>query len=427
MTTYSSIQSGKSLSPSRNLLWNPSSTTFGIFQSSGFDTTAGGSTPELDSIFLHPGWNASSKNYGQAFIQSQPNQNYKYMGGHMFENQAAVTLSADSHLTYHTGFTFDDILSQDPNFGTALASPMTFSFWVKSNVVGAFICELTTNEYMYFDPVTGNPIQSRNACSLPYTINVANTWEYKTLTYPGYTFSYDDMFQSGYMSVNFWLASGTDYKSGGNLNSSGWTNIYDQSGNWPPLPNNNRAVGLTTDFASNTIVSDPNQPWITNAYWNLVMPQLECSPVATPFSIAPDKTSEKSHKSLYRAPARAGLPGGVMGDHNTNSTYSFFNHPKNMGMFDIGFAQTKSMNHINKDTHLFDWNGLASDKSNGRVVYEAQNGMTSNQYMTVNYIDLDYVRSQTANYNPGLHRGTAVRPFDNFIMMNSMNWFNLSK
>ena len=427
MTTYSSIQSGKSLSPSRNLLWNPSSTSMLPFQNNNINTTAGGSTPESDSFFLWPGWNASSKNYGQCGIMSQPNDNYNYMGGHMFENFSTPTISADSHLTYHTGFTFDDILSQDPNFGTALASPMTFSFWVKSNVVGAFICELTTNEYMYFDPVTGNGMQTRNACSLPYTINVANTWEYKTLTYPGYTLSYNDMFQNGYMSVNFWLASGSDYKSGGNLNSSGWTNIFDQSGNWPPLPNNNRAVGLTTDFATNTIVSDPNQPWITNAQWNLVMPQLECSAVATPFSIAPNKNSVESNKSLYRAAQRAGIPGGVVGDHNNNSTYSFFNHPKNMGMFDIGYAQTKSMNHINKDTSLFNWNGLSTSGSTGRVVYEAQNGNTSNKTMTVNYIDLDYVRSQSADYNPGLHRATAVRPFDNFLAMNSMNWFNLTK
>ena len=46
MTTYSSIQSGKSLSPSRNLLWNPSSTIMGSFQNNNIDTTAGGSTPQ---------------------------------------------------------------------------------------------------------------------------------------------------------------------------------------------------------------------------------------------------------------------------------------------------------------------------------------------------------------------------------------------
>ena len=66
--TYSSIQNSKSLNPSRNLLWNPSQTSFTFFQQNQFNTTAGGSTPELDSIFLVPGWNASSKNYGQCGI-----------------------------------------------------------------------------------------------------------------------------------------------------------------------------------------------------------------------------------------------------------------------------------------------------------------------------------------------------------------------
>ena len=77
--TYSSIQSGKSLNPSRNLLWNPSQNNWGVFQNSGFDTTAGGTTPELDSIFLFPGWNASSKNYGQCGIQNQVSENYNYI------------------------------------------------------------------------------------------------------------------------------------------------------------------------------------------------------------------------------------------------------------------------------------------------------------------------------------------------------------
>lgn len=426
--TYSSIQSSKSLNSSRNLLWNPSQSDFPLVQMNQINTTAGGSTPEQDYIFYFPGWNASSKNYGQAILVSNAGQNYRQMGGHKFENQGPKTLSADSHLTYHTGFTFDDILAQDPNFATALASPMTLSFWVKSNVVGTFICELTSHEYMYNDPQTGQMIITRNACSLPYTINVSGAWEYKTLTYPGYTFSYDDMFSNGYLSVNFWLASGSDYKSGGNLNSSGWTNIYDQSGNWPPLPNNNRAVGLTTDFASNTIVSDPNEPWIQDAYWNMVMPQLECSPVATPFSIAPNKTSEKCKNSVWQAPQRAGLPGGVVGDHN-NSSYCYFVHPKSMGMFDIGFAQTKSMNHINKDTSFFSWPGPTSAGSQGRVYYEAQNGSTSNQTMEINYIDsfYGYIRSTTAAYNPGLHRAADVKPMDTFLLMNSMNWFNLSK
>ena len=423
--TYSSIQNSKSLSPSRNLLWNPSQTSFTFFQQNQFNTTAGGSTPELDSIFLVPGWNASSKNYGQCGMMNNAGQNYRQMGGHMFENFSTPTMSADSHLTYHTGFTFDDILAQDPNFATPLASPMTLSFWVKSNVVGTFICELTSHEHMVTNHQTGQMTQTRNACSLPYTINVAHTWEYKTLTYPGYTFSYDDMFSNGYMSVNFWLASGTDYKSGGNLNSSGWTNIFDQS-TWPPPPNNNRAVGLTTDFASNTIVANPEEPWITNAYWNLVMPQLECSPVATPFSIAPNKTEQKCENSIWAAPNGAGLPGGVVGDHS-NSTYCYFNHPRFMGMFDIGKAQTKSMNHIQKDTHFFSYQGPTISGSEGRVLYEAQNGHGSNQTMAINYVSSDWVRSSTAAFNPGQHRGTSVRSFDNFLRLNSMNWFNLVK
>ena len=421
MTTYSSIQNSKSLSASRNLLWNPAQQDNPLLTNDFVNTSSGGSTPEVDNAFFFPGWNCSSKNYGQFGISSMSNSGYNNIRPHQFENHSTPTISADSHLTYHTGFTFEDIKNQDPNFGTALASPMTFSFWVKSNVVGAFILELTTNEYMVHNNQTGQITQTRDACSLPYTINVANTWEFKILNFPAYTTSFESMFEGGYMSANFWLVSGTDYKSGGNLNSSGWTNIYDQSGNYPPLPNNNRAVGLTTDFATNTVVSDPNQPWLTNAYWRICMPQLECSAVATPFSVAPNKTTEKCKNSLFQTSSRQPLPGGVMGDYS-NSSRAYLVHPKFMGMMDMGFAQTKSFNHFDKDKSIIGNSGGGG----ARIYYEAQNGATSSTNININYMSHDQIRIDSSAHLPGLHRGAMLACYATCLRANSMKFFNLN-
>jgi hypothetical protein len=62
----------------------------------------------------------------------------------------------------------------DLSWGTAAASTVTLSFWVYSNTIGTFGGSI--NNYNY----------SRSFC-FSYTINVANTWEYKTVTIAGDT------------------------------------------------------------------------------------------------------------------------------------------------------------------------------------------------------------------------------------------------
>ncbi len=64
--------------------------------------------------------------------------------------------------------------SADLSFGTANAQTVSVSFWVKSSVTGTFGGALANNAY-------------NRAYSFSYTINSANTWEYKTITIPGDT------------------------------------------------------------------------------------------------------------------------------------------------------------------------------------------------------------------------------------------------
>jgi hypothetical protein len=64
--------------------------------------------------------------------------------------------------------------SYDLSFGTANASTVTLSFWVRSSLTGTFGGALTNSAYSRTYPFS-------------YTINAANTWEYKTVTIAGDT------------------------------------------------------------------------------------------------------------------------------------------------------------------------------------------------------------------------------------------------
>jgi hypothetical protein len=61
------------------------------------------------------------------------------------------------------------------DYGTASAKTTTISFWAKSSMIGTY------------GVILGVPTSPSSNYSKTYTINVANTWEYKTITIPGNT------------------------------------------------------------------------------------------------------------------------------------------------------------------------------------------------------------------------------------------------
>jgi len=70
---------------------------------------------------------------------------------------------------YIEGFNTADLA-----FGTASASAVTLSFWVRSSLTGTFGVALQNSAY-------------NRSYIASYTINSANTWEYKTISIPGDT------------------------------------------------------------------------------------------------------------------------------------------------------------------------------------------------------------------------------------------------
>jgi len=140
---------------------------------------------------------------------------------------------------------------EDLNWGTANARPISLSFWVKSSVTGTYGVSF------------GNSGNSRNYVTT-YTINVANTWEYKTLTIPGDT-SGTWLTDNGMgLGLFFALAMGPDYststvnawQAGIRFSASGATSLIATSGaTWQvtgvqvevgsvPTPFERRPIGL---------------------------------------------------------------------------------------------------------------------------------------------------------------------------------------
>jgi len=96
-----------------------------------------------------------------------------------FKNSLLVTVTtADASIAAGDYYDFEQFIEGfnaiDLAWGTASASPVTLSFWVRSSVVGTFAGSFVNSD-------------ANRAYVFTYTINAANTWEQKTVTVPGCT------------------------------------------------------------------------------------------------------------------------------------------------------------------------------------------------------------------------------------------------
>ena len=120
-------------------------------------------------------------------------------------------------------------------------------FWIKSNKTGTYVFWL----YQYDD--------SRQV-QVQYTINSADTWEYKTLVIPADPTGVIDNNTGAGLVLRFIMGSGSNF-TGGTAPVA-----------WQGLVDANRYVGQTVNLADST-----------SNYMNLTGFQLEVGKVATPF------------------------------------------------------------------------------------------------------------------------------------------------
>jgi hypothetical protein len=156
--------------------------------------------------------------------------------------------------------------------GTSNAESVTLSFWIKSNKTGTYIVDL-------YD------IDNTRTISKAYTIDTADTWEKKTLTYAGDTSGAFDNDNERSMDINMWLAAGSDYSSG-TLNTS-----------WKSAVQADRAVGQVNLADS------------TSNYINITGVQLEVGDTATPFEHRPyDMELQRCQRYYWKNVYNSGNP-----------------------------------------------------------------------------------------------------------------------
>jgi hypothetical protein len=165
-----------------------------------------------------------------------------------FTNYLGVTSSSAYSITSSDQFVvrqpIEGFNTADLGFGTANASTVTLSFWVRSSLTGTFGGSLQNSD--------GN-----RSYAFSYTISAANTWEQKTITITGDTTgTWIGATNGTGLIVTFSLGVGS--------------NLSGTAGSWVGAGNNS-STGATSVVGTN------------GATWYVTGVQLEVGSTATPF------------------------------------------------------------------------------------------------------------------------------------------------
>ena len=144
---------------------------------------------------------------------------------------------------YNEGINFSHLA-----YGTPNAKTMTLTFWVKSNVTGTYQINFGTTRRLY----------------KTYTIDTADTWEKKTITFAGDTSASIANDTSVGFLILWEAAAGPDVGSG------------TPTGEWEAPNSTNDAALHQVNLASST-----------SNYVNITGVQLEVGDTATPFEVMP--------------------------------------------------------------------------------------------------------------------------------------------
>jgi hypothetical protein len=204
-----------------------------------------------------------------------------------FTNSLLVTITGtDSSLTT-TQFgrivqRIEGFNTADLSWGTASASTVTLSFWVRSSVTGTFSGTLLNND-------------SNRIYAFTYTINSANTWEYETITIAGDTSGTWATNNTTGIELNLSIGAGPDRS----VTAGSWGTSLAYA-----------ATGQTNLFAT------------SGATFYITGVQLEKGSTATSFDYRPYGTELALCQRYYQVIANgSNLPIALGGAYNATSVY----------------------------------------------------------------------------------------------------------
>ena len=247
---------------------------------------------------------------------------------------ANASLSSASALYFRQSFEGQNL--QYLKKGTSSAESITASFWVKSNKTGTYICELYDGDNV-------------RQISKSYTIDTADTWEKKTITFAGDTTGAFDNDNGNSLRLSWWLGAGSDYSSG-TLNTS-----------WNTSTSANRVVGQV-NLADNT-----------SNEWLITGVQLESGTVASSFETLPTDINLMRCQRYYEKSNNLSL---FPGDTNADGYYlsNMTRATSNQNYFTVFYKVRK---RVEATVTIYSYNTGASGKyrdGTNAVDYDASVG-----------------------------------------------------
>ncbi len=152
------------------------------------------------------GWRQSQSNVGQLSTKTERVTDAPANTGLIYSIRAKIktvetSLDATEDCTLLTKIEGHDC--QKLMYGTANAKTTTLSFWVKSSIAGTFAVNIYQED-------------GDDAIAKPYTINSADTWEYKTLSFPGNTLAAITDDPTCGLQISWYIAAGSNNVGGSN-------------------------------------------------------------------------------------------------------------------------------------------------------------------------------------------------------------------
>ena len=201
------------------------------------------SFPSGDGAYCLDRWRLQRQGAGTMTVQRVTSTLAGFANALRFTVTGASTPSASDYYTF--GQIIEGFNTADLAWGTASAQSVTLSFWINSSVTGTYSASLFN--------WGGTGV---NTYPATFTVNAANTWEYKTITIPGSTAGTWATTNAGSIYLRIDLGSGSNY--------NGTANAWNTSGGF-------RTSG-SVNFISNA-----------SATLNITGVQFEVGSVATPF------------------------------------------------------------------------------------------------------------------------------------------------